>query len=95
MTPDRLSNTTQEIHKGWKGGKGWMGGRERSVAVLPFPPVLPGIFGAGGQIRTVDPALMRRVLSPTELLRLEPLIVTRLQMATSPPKADATHRHAT
>src|SRR3954462_12342573 len=25
--------------------------------------------GAGGRIRTVDPALMRRVLSPTELLR--------------------------
>ena len=26
--------------------------------------------GAGGRIRTADPALMRRVLSPTELLRL-------------------------
>ena len=32
---------------------------------------------AGGQTRTVDPALMRRVLSPTELLRPELLMLTR------------------
>ena len=40
----------------------------------PFQPTRPSClihrsYGAGGRIRTVDPALMRRVLSPTELLR--------------------------
>src|SRR6185369_10047746 len=35
-----------------------------------------GTKSAGGRIRTVDPALMRRVLSPTELPRQEPQIVT-------------------
>jgi hypothetical protein len=36
------------------------------VGAIGIPPQIPG---AGGRIRTADPALMRRVLSPTELLR--------------------------
>ena len=39
--------------------------------------------GAGGRIRTVDPALMRRVLSPSELLRPELLMLAREQSAFS------------
>ena len=68
-----------------------MGGRERHVgrpACPAFPACPARICGAGGQIRTVDPALMRRVLSPTELLRLEPLIVTRPAMVTVRLRAD-------
>ena len=58
---------------GMAGGPGRRAGRyvrsaRDASCLLPFPPDLPEI-GAGGRIRTVDPALMRRVLSPTELLR--------------------------
>src|SRR5204863_3274743 len=50
----------------------WMGGKDGKAR-----PLLPEgeHKSAGGQIRTVDPALMRRVLSPTELLRQESAIV--------------------
>lgn len=53
-----------------------MGGKAKTVLpVLPLRPVLAlpprksRSGNAGGRIRTVDPALMRRVLSPTELPR--------------------------
>jgi hypothetical protein len=62
---------------GRSGGK--EGTSQCQSTFLPFqriPAFLPE-RSAGGQTRTVDPALMRRVLSPTELLRQEPLIVTR------------------
>src|SRR5262245_20873601 len=73
VAPDRLSDAIQEIHKDWKGGRaGRAGGDGAWPSCLSCLSRLPArICGAGGQIRTVDPALMRRVLSPTELLRLE------------------------
>src|SRR5262249_3620113 len=67
VPPDRTPDDIEQ-HEGGKGGMGWMGGK-----TLPASPALPArvspIKSAGGRIRTVDPALMRRVLSPTELPR--------------------------
>src|SRR5262245_46005724 len=82
---------------GWTGWKGRTGGKRGSgirVALSanhpPAPPAFPAPpaqIGAGGQTRTVDPALMRRVLSPTELLRRTADRSTKVRLEPDPTTA--------
>ncbi len=69
VPPDRLPDAIKKLHDLLVRRGAW-----------PACPTRPK-GGAGGQIRTVDPALMRRVLSPTELLRPELLMLTRCARA--------------
>ncbi len=62
VPPDRVADAVNQLHRD--------PGRNGETL-----PALPAPKNAGGQIRTVDPALMRRVLSPTELLRRELLMI--------------------
>ena len=82
--PDSATSTRVSGRRGR--AVGWCAGRGRAASACGTadrrsgagrPAPTANVDGAGGQIRTVDPALMRRVLSPTELLRPESLIVLR------------------
>src|SRR5215510_12358133 len=73
----------------WVGREGQAG--PRTATTWPAGPTrLKG--SAGGQTRTVDPALMRRVLSPTELLRPELLMLTRTTGVNREQRTDSTVR---
>jgi hypothetical protein len=61
---EKPADARQQLHEIERSQVEWLA----APAYLPSPPNLPQ-GGAGGRTRTVDPALMRRVLSPTELLR--------------------------
>ena len=72
VQPESAPDAGEKIHIRLVGRVGLVG--QVGKAAHGFPPDLPNpphlpVFGAGGRIRTVDPALMRRVLSPTELPR--------------------------
>jgi hypothetical protein len=74
---DELSDAIEQLHHSRLERQVGLGRLEgspvrRHPTIQPFPPFLPDLpeLDAGGRIRTADPALMRRVLSPTELLRL-------------------------
>ena len=67
MLMNEPPDTVDQLHDCLVGQAGQVG---ENTWWAPTNPAYPGFFlGAGGRIRTVDPALMRRVLSPTELLR--------------------------